>query len=263
MIKIQLLPSHIVERRRVKVWAALVALVLIVETLGFCYYVWAPAPFSLSTKLKDAQREQAEVDRQYVEVQGIENEVRQTVARYQGKGTWVNFVADSDKLPEMWVQYFEMLNEYIPADVVLNGIPLPSGTTLTLSGATSDVMAAVRWYLNMLRCEMVEPQVQFVDLQTTVDLPGQGRAGGGNPRMQHAVTIRVQLKPEYLRMYNLPPGVPADMGGGGRVGGRGGGRMGMGGRGMRGGRGGGMRGGRGGGMRGGRGGMRGGARGGM
>jgi hypothetical protein len=274
MIKIQLLPPYITERRRVKVWVALAVLLLLAEILAFCAYVWAPVPYSLSSKLKEAQLRKAEVDEQWYEAEALENKVKDTRARYASKQMWVDWVAEADGLPAQWVRYFEEVGKYIPADVVLNGYPLPNGTSLNLSGSTSDMMAAVRWYLNMLRCDLVQPGVGSVQPSFPANLPGEG-GGGGNPRMQHPVSIQVQLKQEFLDFYSIKVAAPAAASGGGGVrrggggggrmgGGRGGGMRGGGGRGggMGGGRGGGMRGGRGGGMRGGRGGGMGGGRGG-
>jgi hypothetical protein len=247
MIKIQLLPPHMLERRRVKKWAVLAILILLIETAAFLAYVWGPVPWSLSSKLSDAKERDARVLAELTKCREMEAEIGQIQARYAGKKTWVTWVEKADALPARWREYFEELNTYVPADVVLSGIPLPSGTTLTLNGSTSDVMAAMRWYLNMLRCEMVEPHPQFVDIQTTPD-PASWEAprDGANPKMRHSVTIRVQLKVEELDMLLMPPGVPGDAGVGGAGRGRGGGRMGMGGRGMGGrGGGGGGRGGRG------------------
>lgn len=248
MLKINLLPSHILETRRVKAWVRILVVLLVVEVGLAVGYVWGPAPFSLTprqqaarTRLNDAYNEQAKIEQIQTEVRGIQ-------ARYGEKGSLVSWVNEADRVPRKWVRWFNLWRRYIPADVVLSAMPAPSAN-MTLVGYTSDWRAAARWYLNMLRCEMVNytgPGSVTLNLPT-VGWPGE-LAGGANPKMQTQCTISMAIKPEFLDMLVLPA-VPASVGastaraGGGRMGG---GRMGGGaaggGRGGRGGMGrGGMR----------------------
>jgi hypothetical protein len=263
MIKINLLPGYILERRRVKALVMLLAVVLIVELLGFAAYVWAPGPFSLASKKAkaDARRQQARSDAQIVE--GLEAEIGQVQRDYAAKQLWVRWVEDADSRPPQWTEYIREIRKYIPADVVVNGLQPPSGNVLNLSGQTSDVMAAVRWYLNMLRCELVMPDANAVTLSTTTGGWPDQILTGANPKMQHSVSLQVALRPEEL-LFMQPVAPPAGAGGGATVGrGRMGGGPGMGGGGRMGGgarMGGGPRRGGGRGMRGGGRGMRGGGR---
>ena len=221
MIKINLLPAYIIERRRVKALAILLVFLLIVETLLFMAYVWAPAPFSLASSYQQAtERRNAAWDEQDA-VEALMDEVEATKARYQTKASWVGWVAEADSKPKQWIQYFKTITKYFPADVVVHGLSLPSGNRLNLQGSTSNMMAAARWYLNMLRCEMVQPDPNAVDFS-----PGQLAAGAANPRMAMPVSISVVLKPEYLDMM-MPVSMPGGITVGGRQ--RGGGQMGGGG----------------------------------
>ena len=259
MIKINLLPTHILERRRVRSLAVFLALLLALEVLGLAAYMWAPAPFSIGRQLRRSRDRRTKAEAAEAEVSALEQEVQDVRARYASLATWVNWVDEADKLPEKWIRYFTTLNKYIPAEVVLNGLSLPSGGALTLRGSTRDMMAAVRWYLNMLRCEMVDPSpgsVQFSPGSTQYS-PAPGAAA--NP-MAMSVSMRVVLKPEYLDIFTMPVAPPAGIAGGGAARGRGGtrgvrggGRMGGGPRGMDMDERGGMRGDRGFMMRGGRG----------
>ena len=256
MIKINLLPGYILESRRVKSLLRLLVLVLLVEVIAFIAYLWAPAPFSLAAQNRDAGARLQDATTRATQVQQTEAEVASVKGRYQTAENWVGWVDEADKIPGRWVRFLNLVNKYIPNNVVINGLQPPSGNVLNLTGNTSDTRAAARWYLNMLRCEMVQADpVNAVRFNTaTVGWPGQ-LPTGANPKMQTSVSISVALNADYTRFLTVP-GPPADAGAGG---GGGGGRLGGGG-GMRGG-GGGMRGG-GGGMGGGGGGMRGGGRGG-
>jgi Tfp pilus assembly protein PilN len=245
MIKVNLLPAHILERRRVKTLAVGLLLLLALEVLLLAAYVWAPAPFSIGTQLQRAQDRRATAEAAEAEVYDLEAEVQQVKARYASLGRWVSWVDEADALPEKWIKYFTTLNKYIPANVVINGLSPPSGGALTLSGSTRDMMAAVRWYMNMLRCEMVDPSLGSVQFSPgTAQYTDEPGATAGPMAMP--VSIRVVLKPEYLDIFTMPVAPPADVAGGrtargrGVTAGRGGGGR-MGGGGMRGGRG--MRGG--------------------
>jgi len=238
MIKINLLPGHILESRRVKALLRVLVFVLLLEVLALAAYVWAPAPFSVTSRQNQAQNRLAEATARADEVLALEEEVAQVRARYSERASWVQWVDEADRLPDKWVRYLTLLNQYIPEDVVINGLPLPSGNVLNLSGQTGDLAAAARWYLNMLRCEMVVDSPDAVSFSTaTVGWPG-AMPTGSIARMQQAVSMRVLLKPEYLDMLTAPA-VPAGsglgttsragasggrMGAGGSGGGSGGGR---------------------------------------
>ena len=246
MIKINLLPGYILEGRRVKALLRLLLVVLVLEVALLAGYVWAPGPFSLVSKQKQAKQRLDRAYNEVAKVQEMETEVTNTTSSFQAMASWVTWVNDADQVPARWVRYFKLVNKYIPKDVVINGLPLPNGGVLSLSGSTSDMRAASRWYLNMLRSEMVPPDPNAVRFSTTgmVGWPGEAPSGG-NPKMQTSVTMAVALKPELVPLgLVLAPPADAGVGGGGAARG-GGGRMGAGGGG--GGRGGGGRGGGGGG----------------
>jgi len=225
MIKINLLPTHIRERRRVKALALLLAFLLGLEVLGFVAYLWAPVPFSLSAQTHRARDRMTKAEAAEAEVMDLEQQVKDVTARYAAKQNWVRWVEEADKVPEKWIQYFTTLNKYIPSDVVLHGLSLPSGAALTLNGSTRDMMAAMRWYLNMLRCEMVEPFREAVQFTPGAALSPGETPGPADP-MAMSVTIRVTLKPEYLDLFTMRVAPPAGVAGGGRAGGMGRGRMG-------------------------------------
>lgn len=252
MIKINLLPPHIIERRRVKAVAILLGVVFVIVVFLLAAVTWGPIPgVSYAERLKAAEARRDAAFQAQTEVEQLQAEVNAVAAGYAAKGAIVTWVEDADKRPAQWVTYFNMVNQYIPADVVVNGLPLPSGTNLNLTGSTTDLMAAARWYLNMLRCEMVDTSQGRNAVRFT-----PGNMSGGNPKMAMPVSLSVVLKSEWTDMM-MPVGTPTSVGGSVSRGG-GGGRMGGGGRGMGGGgrgMGGGGRG-MGGGGRGGRGGGR-------
>ncbi len=267
MIKINLLPGYILESRRVKALLRLLVAVIVIEVALLSAYVWSPVPKCLPSQKKAADDSLAQWTKKYNEVVALDDQAKATAARFATKASWVKWVDDADRIPGRWINYFKLVNKYIPKDVVINGLPLPSGNVLNLSGTTSDLRAASRWYLNMLRCEMVQPDPNAVRFSVggMVGWPGTPAGPGPNPKMSTPVAISIALNPEYIPL-GLAPAVPPDAGvgggasrGGGRGGGGGGGgRMGAGGGG---GGGGGGRGG-GGGGRGGGGGGRGGGGGG-
>jgi Tfp pilus assembly protein PilN len=272
MIKINLLPGYILESRRVKALLRLLVAFILIEVALLSAYVWSPVPKALPSQKKEADANLSQWTKRYNDTAALEQQAKDTAARFAAKASWVKWVDDADRIPGRWINYFKLVNKYIPKDVVINGLPLPSGNVLNLSGTTSDLRAASRWYLNMLRCEMVQPDPNAVRFSVSgmVGWPGTPPGPGVNPKMSTPVAISIALNPEYIPL-GLAPAVPPDagVGGGSSRGGRaggggggGGGRMGAGGGGGGGGRGGGGGGGRGGGGGGGRGGGGGGGRGG-
>jgi hypothetical protein len=227
VIKINLLPRHILESRRVKALLRLIVAVLVLETAAFAAYIWAPAPFSVSSRMRQAKQRRAKAVQQADAVRELESQVEGVRARYGEKAGWVNWVEEADELPQAWIDYYTAVIGTVPADVVVRALPTPSGGVITLSGATSDLMAAARWYLNTLRCEIVQASQDAVSFSTaTVGYPGE-LTPGDNPKMQQTVTMRMVLRPEvYSRMLTLPA-PPASAGVGGVPGGVAGGRMGM------------------------------------
>ena len=240
MIKINLLPGHIIESRRVKALLRVLGVLILAEVAALAAIIWAPG-VSFTSRYHGAEAQYADAKSRADEVRALTAELLQLQASYAEKATWVKWVDDTDLMPGKWDNYLTNINMYIPSDVVLNGLSQPSGNNLTLTGFTSDLRAAARWYLNMLRCPMVAPGVNSVSFNTsTAGWPGSLPAGP-IPKMQQAVTVQVALKPEYLDMLILPgpPGTAGIPGPGGTGAGGGGGRMGMGGGGGRMGRGGG------------------------
>jgi len=219
MIKINLLPGYILEARRVKRLMALLGALVVLVALGLAAYVWAPAPFSLQSRLSEAEQRYEDAWARAERVRQTESEALSVEAQYAGQAAAVSWVEEVDRIPERWVRYYSLLNKYIPSDVVVSGLPVPSGTTLTLTGQTSSLEAAARWYLSMLRCEMVDASLgpTAVQFQTsTPDHTGQ-LPEGPNPKMQQPVMITIAVRPEYLDMLHVPapparaayPGTPA------------------------------------------------------
>ena len=228
MIKVNLLPGYILEGRRVKALLRVLVAALVLLAAGLAAYVWAPIPQSLSSRRRAAQDRLADATSRANEVRALENETQEVKARYADTEGWVTWVNDSDEVPRKWNRYFSILRKYLPSDVVVSGLSPPSGNLLTLSGYTGDLRGAARWYLNMLRCEMVTPGVNSVSFSTpTWGWPG-GPPVGANPKMQQPVSITLALKPEYTNML-LVPAPPATAAGGGVIAAGGGGRMGGGG----------------------------------
>jgi Tfp pilus assembly protein PilN len=177
MIKINLLPGYILEGRRVKALLRLLLVVLLVEGALLAAYVWV-GPFSLVSKQKAAKDRLDKAYNESAKVDQLIADAGAMKATYQSMQSWVAWVDDADRVPERWARYFNIINKYIPRDVVINGLPLPNGGVLTLGGTTSDIRAASRWYLNMLRSEIVQPDPNAVRFSTTgiVGWPEIGRA---------------------------------------------------------------------------------------
>ena len=93
MIKLNLLPKYILERRRVKAWALGMAALLIIELVVLAAYVWGPMPFSLRHRMAAAEAEAAEQLAAAQEVEKLNTEIDQINGRFAAKASWVTWKA--------------------------------------------------------------------------------------------------------------------------------------------------------------------------
>ena len=87
MIKLNLLPKYILERRRVKAWALGMAALLIIELVVLAAYVWGPMPFSLRHRMAAAEAEAAEQLAAAQEVEKLNTEIDQINGRFAAKAS--------------------------------------------------------------------------------------------------------------------------------------------------------------------------------
>jgi hypothetical protein len=249
MIKINLLPPHVVERRKVRGLAILLVALLLFEIGGLFFY-YSTLVRARNEKQKILQDTTVAADRVtgYQAAAAAElaaaGQVLVNVGWYDG--IYRNNAKIADSLSKV--------NEYIYAKMTINSLVL-SGAQVTLQGATKDLDHIASAYLNLLRCPYITPargvtftpslggqpntRVGPTGLRPGISGPvrpglaGPGRMQGmpnsssltpqttvapigGNPNEAVKVTFRITLKPEFaLAGGARQSGRPGPAGGGG------------------------------------------------
>jgi len=206
MIKINLLPPHILERRRVKIVAVLMALLLLATAAIMILIV-----FSLRSQVTSSKEALTKATAEATEVTSIKENADALRGSFQGKSLWVGFVDSADRYPQAWVKWFQRINRWIPDELVINSLPPPNNNILTLQGSTSDYRAANRLWHNLMRCDLLAPSA---GPNVTVNPLMPGPSGGANPRMAYPVTVTMNINGAYTQFMTFGrPQAPPSMGG--------------------------------------------------
>jgi Tfp pilus assembly protein PilN len=239
MVKINLLPVHILERSRVRRTAVMVGLLLVLQGVALLLAV-------MHAKAKVAMEQDRATYWSQV-ASAVDDAAAMTSERQSAAGPyhqWVSWV-DSEKTYETGVaDLLQYLARFVHAKVALRQFEW-SGAQVRLTGVTDSVETAKQFYLNMLRC----PIVASVQLQTQVPgwsppqlgvagrtgaastgtapgasypspglssaVSGAGPAATGyvygqsvNPKERVPVALQIQLLPQYVPAPSSPPTAP-------------------------------------------------------
>jgi len=182
MIKINLLPPHVVERRKVRSLAKWLLLVLLVEIVGLSFYVYRLAGEE-ARKKSEFQEAKAQADL----VRGLEEKVsaeKSAAAPFRAKLKWYDGIYKHNaKIADT----LEKINEYIYAGMTVRNLSV-NGDQVQISGATKDIDHVARAYLNLLRSRYMSPGSLRMSLSSGPGVPGGQSIGGmgftaGSPAM--------------------------------------------------------------------------------
>lgn len=236
MIKINLLPIHILQRRRVRALFKVFAALLVAEILLLVLYCWAPVPWSLTGRIKKLTGDNEVAKRAEEEVHQIERERDAERGKAVEPKAWVDWYDNSQLANKRWPTIFRYINRYIPDNVVIQEFPVTPGKRVyTFTGATDNPASVVKFYFNLLRCPNFS-NVQYALSPSFTGFPeGEGGgmqpaggAGGGTAALLAGLPPGVTMSQlAALGGGALPPGVnmsqlAALAGGGGMPGGLGG-----------------------------------------
>ena len=76
--------------------------------------MWAPAPFSLTSRVAQKKAELTDATDKANAVTEMESQVRAVQGAYSRKQAWVGFVGEAAAYPEQWVTWFQKINKWIP-----------------------------------------------------------------------------------------------------------------------------------------------------
>jgi len=254
MIKINLLPPHVVEKRKVRSLAVLLLALLLVELGGFFFYY---STLVRTEKAKTALL--AETKAEADEVRSMQDQAAAEVAAAKPLSDKVGWYDKIYQNNSKIADTLGRINEYLYAKMTVRSISV-NGSQVNLQAATRDLDHVASAYLNLLRSPYITParQVSFSPSLRVVSgsadrgapvTPGAARGTGpgamrqmnpagampgrvqpassqpaspssANPNELMAVSFSFTLKPEYA-LVGGGGGGSAVPGGGGRGGGAG------------------------------------------
>jgi hypothetical protein len=232
MIKINLLPPHVVEKRKVRGLAILLLALLLFEIGGLFFY------YSTLVKLeKEQQQLYTDTKTKADYVRGLKSEAAaelDAAGKVLGQVAWYDGILQHNaKIADTLIK----INEYIYAKMTINSWNV-NGASVTLQGATKDLDHVASAYLNLLRSPYITP-ARGVTFSPSLGVAPSGPQGGpqqrpggprgagppalqqgpsqaprtvapasGNPNEAMGVTFRLFLKPEYAIGSGALRGVP-------------------------------------------------------
>lgn len=182
MIKINLLPGHVAERRKVRSLAKLVVFALLLEVIGLSYFV-----VRLVDKEKQLGEKYKDVHQSAEAVRAMEKTTQAeqaAAAPYKGAVGWYDSIIQQNaKIADTLVK----VNEYIYARLTVRNLSV-NGATVQLAGSTRDIDQVAKAYFNLLRSKYIQTgSVKLSGISgggaggRAVTSAGGGGGGGGGP----------------------------------------------------------------------------------
>ncbi len=167
MLKIDLLPSYVRERRKVKPAIILVVVIILVEVA-----LLLGASMKVKGAIAATQKELDEIEPVAKQVESLEAEAQSELATVKPAIDRVKYYEDMAKLGDQFVKLIDAVNEYIYEKVTVQNFQT-DGSSVSFTAVTDSTESFGRFLLNFLRC----PAVTNVSVSTNIG--GGGGAGGG------------------------------------------------------------------------------------
>ena len=171
MIKINLLPAHILERRRLRSVIIIAAAVVILEVA-----VLGVAMTRVKGQLTDANTELAYWKQQAGKVAQFDSVIQSTNGQAGFYGRWVAWDTMIGRYHEAWAENLQEFARWIYARVQVDSL-LPTPQQVQIQGRTDTLSSFRKAYLNIIRC----PRYANVAFNITGITSGyvQGQTGAG------------------------------------------------------------------------------------
>lgn len=179
MIKINLLPAHILERQRIRGVAVLVVVVILVEAA-----VLGMVMMRYKQQLADRQTELQYWKGRAAAVGQLDAQIRTTQGQIMFYGRWVNWNSQIDQYHESWAEILGEIAKWIYAKMQVDSLS-PSPGQVQIQGRTTSLEAFRKAYLNIIRSPLYRPAGVTFSIGGVGGGYNQGLAGarlGAGPR---------------------------------------------------------------------------------
>ena len=207
MLKINLLPAYIRQRRLVKRAIAGVIVAVLVTIGGFLYW-----NSMLQKQAADLEQQIAALMPTKQEAERLQQEASAVRAEIGPIQTQLAFLDQVVALPEKWCALLQNAAEYTHAGVTLNSMTI-SGDTISMQGHTPNLRTAARYLLNALR----NPKWTQVTINGPQGYPSTASPADVHPRfrpMDYPLQITATLARAHRVNMPQPPGGGGGGGGG-------------------------------------------------
>jgi len=157
MIKLNLLPAHFLERRRVKSLLRLLAVVLVAELALLGFYM-----INLGRQVRAAQANLADATARAQVVLNLESQAQSVRSGISPLTQWTDFADNVARTNQQWAKLLSELNKWVYEKVALSSMSI-SGSQVSLVGATDNMKSVAKYYLTMLNNQMLVPEGVVLD----------------------------------------------------------------------------------------------------
>ncbi|HHX41634.1 MAG TPA: hypothetical protein GX715_16875, partial [Armatimonadetes bacterium] len=193
MLKINLLPAYIRQRRLVKRAIAGVIVAVLVTIGGFLYW-----NSMLQKQAADLEQQIAALMPTKQEAERLQQEASAVRAEIGPIQTQLAFLDQVVALPEKWCALLQNAAEYTHAGVTLNSMTI-SGNTMTMQGHTPNLRTAARYLLNALR----NPEWKQVTINGPQGYPSSASPADVHPRFR-PMDYPLQITATLAHPVNVP-----------------------------------------------------------
>lgn len=172
MLRINLLPPHIYERRRVR--KAIVAFSFLFLVVLFGMLTWW---FMLTKKQNDLQLQVNDMEQKAQEVRMLQDEIAKEQARIASTRAKVEFIEAVMEYNLEYPKLYEELAKYTYSRMLYRSIQ-PAGNQLTIQAHARTLGDCGRYLMNMYRATHL---FSSVSISGVPGWPQQGEGGGGLP----------------------------------------------------------------------------------
>jgi hypothetical protein len=165
MVKINLLPRYVVEKRKLRSFYKIPLLLVVLELAFFGWYVFINLENQIKIKKDEADRwtqKAQEVRDRQTENTGLQGQL----AKVQAPNDWYNGIyAHNASFPKS----IDAVLAYIPAEMSVKTVTI-SGDAVTLAGATKateNLSYVARCWLNILRSPFINPATVKLSFEET------------------------------------------------------------------------------------------------
>lgn len=203
MLKINLLPAYVIERRKVRVYSMIAAVALVAEiaVLGFIYNKQRVLAAALDEAKTAKSNEKSQVDK-------LQQDAQAEKAKNQPFQNVIDFIRKVKDSPRKQGQLLSELRKYIYWRVLVTEIDISDGQNVKLSCATDSVDSYARFVSNFMECPLFDQPPIFSGIGGGSG--GGGMIGGGMPGMPTGMGM-----PGMSGMPGMEMGMRGGMAGGG------------------------------------------------